>query len=340
MGKFTIILITILLSFALASEDKDWSKKCHALVLEGGGDMGSYQVGVLKAFVDNLPASEVKWDVVTGVSVGSINAAAIGLHAIGQEKEAIDWMVNLWGQFGASDIYKNWRFGILEGLLFEEGLWDNTPEAEYLQKQFETFKDKSLKRRININTVDFDTGEIYKYNEDTTFDVLPQAIRASTSMPFAFPHTYLDGHVFVDGGSVWNVDISGAIDRCREVVSDDKNIIVDIVLCNGVQNLTEADHKEYNTIHNFGRYQQIRSYYSIISDYCEIKRGYPDINFRYVLAPEQELPSGFLPLGFDHEAMLEMIQIGITEGEKAIHGNRNLFDEFISKNQEFCPDHF
>lgn len=57
------------------------------LSLEGGGDKGSYEAGVLKAFVESLPPNEVIYDVVTGVSVGAINAMAIALHPKGEEKK-------------------------------------------------------------------------------------------------------------------------------------------------------------------------------------------------------------------------------------------------------------
>jgi predicted patatin/cPLA2 family phospholipase len=338
MGKLVLLLLVLLVVLSYGQVNS--GKKCRALVLQGGGDMGAYQVGVLKAFVDNLPVEETMWDVVTGVSVGSINAAALSLHDIGQEHDAIDWMVNLWESFGASDIYKNWRFGMLEGLFFEEGLWDNSPEYAYLKGQFDQFDNKTLKRRVNINTVDFDTGEVYRYNETMDWEKVPEAVTASSSMPFAFPHTYMDGHVFVDGGSVWNFDLAGAIERCKEITTNEKDIIVDIVMCNSVHNITEKDNKNYNTIHNYARYQEIRSWYGQLSDYCEIKRGFPDVQFRYVVAPQQDLPSGFLPLGFKHDSMVEMLNIGIEEGTQAVKDKTNVYDKILknSSDQFLCPD--
>ena len=254
--------------------------------------MGSYEVGVLKSFVDYLPPDEVKYDVITGVSVGSINAMAISLHQIGEEKKAIDWMLSLWGNLTAKDIYVDWLAGIAQGIFFEEGLWNNVGEKDFLNKTIANFTDRKLYRRVNMNTVDFDTGEIYRYNETTPFDKLPRAVVASTSMPFAFPHSHLDGHTFVDGGSVWNVDIVGAIDRCREIVDSDSDIIVDTILCNGAQNITRDEHKKYNTIQNYMRFLEIRHYYGFLSDYFEVKREYANVNFRYLLVPEEDLPTG------------------------------------------------
>lgn len=114
--------------------------------------MGSFQVGVLKAFVDNLPARDIKWDVITGVSVGSINAAAIAFHEIGKEKDAIKWMLGLWERLSKPGVYKNWPVGVSQGLFMKEGLWDNTPLHDFLQKEFDIFTAKKLKRRVNFNT--------------------------------------------------------------------------------------------------------------------------------------------------------------------------------------------
>lgn len=213
--KRGLLLVTLftMFSYILSMSIEHNRKKCRALVLEGGGDKGSYQVGVLKSFVENLPKVDVMYDVVTGVSVGSINAAGLALHKIGDEKEAINWMYGLWHTLGVTDIYINWPLGIFQGLFFEEGLWNNQPEREFLKDVYDNFKEKTVYRKININTVDYNTGEIYRYNETTEFEKLPLAVVASTSMPLAFPHVHMDNHTFIDGGSVWNLDLSGAIER-------------------------------------------------------------------------------------------------------------------------------
>ena len=60
---------------------------CRALALSGGGAKGSYEAGVIHGLVHLLDPEDVKYDVVTGVSAGAINAAAISLWDIGNEKE-------------------------------------------------------------------------------------------------------------------------------------------------------------------------------------------------------------------------------------------------------------
>jgi len=317
MGRL-IAIIALLILVTISGSHAKTTKKCRALALEGGGDQGSYQVGVLKSFVEYLPAEEVQYDVITGVSVGSINAMALAMHKIGDEKSAVDWMIDMWTKLKPTDIYGSWNFGILEGLFFEEGIWTNQNEVDFLTETFNNFEEKKVHRKININTVDFDTGKIYKFTEAEDFSRLPSIVVASTSMPFAFPHMRLDGHAFVDGGSVWNVDISGAIQRCMEVVDDEKDIIVDVILCNTAQKVRREDTKNWSTMNNYFRYQQISKYYSFLSDYEEIERGYPDVNFRYILVPKDDLPSSLLTLDFEHEAMMQMIKIGEDQARELI----------------------
>ncbi|MFD1837135.1 patatin-like phospholipase family protein, partial [Paracidovorax cattleyae] len=55
----------------------DMQSADHALVLQGGGALGSYQAGVYEALFDAHPALD--W--VAGVSIGAINAALIAGNA-------------------------------------------------------------------------------------------------------------------------------------------------------------------------------------------------------------------------------------------------------------------
>ena len=51
-------------------------------------------------------------------------------------------------------------------------------------------------------------------------------------MPFAFPHIYYKEKVLIDGGSIWNLDIATAINRCKEIVGDKlEQITMDVVFC-------------------------------------------------------------------------------------------------------------
>ena len=64
------------------SEGKE--KRCRLLSLSGGGAKGAYAVGVLKGVLENLEGDEGEYDVLSGVSVGSINALGMSMFDYGE----------------------------------------------------------------------------------------------------------------------------------------------------------------------------------------------------------------------------------------------------------------
>ena len=54
---------------------------------------------------------------------------------------------------------------------------------------------------------------------------------SSGSIPVAFQPQHLNGHIFMDGGTVWNVNIDSAVKRCHENGFENEDIIVDIAVC-------------------------------------------------------------------------------------------------------------
>ncbi len=74
-----------------------------ALVLSGGGARASYQVGVMRAVAERMP--EVQFPVVTGVSAGAINAAAIAAHP-GSFNASADALYNEWKQLTTEQVYQ------------------------------------------------------------------------------------------------------------------------------------------------------------------------------------------------------------------------------------------
>ena len=78
---------------------------CHALVMSGGGSNGAWEMGVLYGLVHYGDPSKYKWDVVTGVSIGSINSAMLALWKPGEEVKATEYISNLWASLNTDDIY-------------------------------------------------------------------------------------------------------------------------------------------------------------------------------------------------------------------------------------------
>lgn len=62
----------------------------------GGGTRGSFEAGVLKAMSEKLDPRDITYDVVQGVSIGSVNAAMLAITEKGDERRTIKWLENLW----------------------------------------------------------------------------------------------------------------------------------------------------------------------------------------------------------------------------------------------------
>jgi NTE family protein len=121
------------------------------LVLPGGGARAAYQVGVLRALADLLPARATNpFPVVTGTSAGAVNATAIAVHA-DRFRVAVGNLERVWRNFQVGQVYRadtasmlrsslHWLFAMLSGgwlLPPPRSLFDNSPLRELLTNQFD-----------------------------------------------------------------------------------------------------------------------------------------------------------------------------------------------------------
>ena len=92
--KNLISVVTALLGNAVFVKA---GKTCHALVMSGGGSNGAWEAGVIWGLVHYGNPDDFKWDVVSGVSAGSINSIGIGVWAPGEEVQGSEELVKIWG---------------------------------------------------------------------------------------------------------------------------------------------------------------------------------------------------------------------------------------------------
>jgi len=83
-------------------------QQCRLLAVSGGGDYGAWQAGVVKGLVAAQSAEQVKWDVVTGISSGSMVAASVAKFRVGQELKAANWTVQQVTTITAGQMIKPW----------------------------------------------------------------------------------------------------------------------------------------------------------------------------------------------------------------------------------------
>src|SRR5690349_13803632 len=87
-----------------------------ALYLAGGGARGAYQAGVLKAIGHILHEKTLPFDMISGVSVGSINAAILAENA-DDFPTALEKLESIWSEIHCQQIYKASNYELSKSVL-------------------------------------------------------------------------------------------------------------------------------------------------------------------------------------------------------------------------------
>lgn len=133
MAKLSKLLFPLAFTTALLTNQILADDKCYVLALSSGQENAAYQVGVLKGFLGKLPADQLKYQVVTGISGGAVNAAILGQHIPGNETGATDVMSKFWMDAASTKLYQNWWGGVVAGLFTAGGVYDNAPLVDFLK---------------------------------------------------------------------------------------------------------------------------------------------------------------------------------------------------------------
>ena len=62
---------------------------CSPLALEGGESLGACQVGVMIGLTEALPGGDIEWNIVTGISTGTLNSAVPHFNAPRRRDNAV-----------------------------------------------------------------------------------------------------------------------------------------------------------------------------------------------------------------------------------------------------------
>ena len=219
------------LSFNDSFVPKEGEKYCYALALSGGGAHGTYETGVVWGLLHYGDPDLYRWDVFTGVSAGSINAGMFAVWPKGKEVEMSENVSYMCTVTTPADTLAQWPGhlpGPVEGLLYHKGLFDESPMTDYMNDYFGNFTD--IAKKVVISAVDIESGEYTPFSNEVGIENLGTIIRASASIPFAFEPTEYQGHWYMDGGTVWNVNIKDAVDKCLEIVDDEEHVVVDVAI--------------------------------------------------------------------------------------------------------------
>lgn len=114
-----------------------------------------------------LNGTDAYYDVVSGVSAGALNSAAVAMFAPEQAKAMSEWLFNYWKTVTADMIYQQWPGGLSSGLFNETGVLDSSPLLNTLITTMAQLGG-IIQKRIVVSAVDVNTGAYRTYTELNT----------------------------------------------------------------------------------------------------------------------------------------------------------------------------
>jgi len=192
----------------------------RALVLSGGGGLGAYQVGALQHLLGNLGR---RHQIITGVSVGCINGAAVAMAPLGQEADAVAMLTELWSDLRTEQVMDA-RFLQPASLLWQPSTHGFEPLERLLNELLDVDRMRASGRVYRAVAVDICSGEFRCYGEDMPKPQLVRGMLGSSATPILHPNIRTPtGQVLYDGGIR---DVSPIRQAIRLGATE-----VDLVLC-------------------------------------------------------------------------------------------------------------
>lgn len=223
-----------------------------AIVLQGGGALGAYELGVLEALYETRPG--FKPAVVTGVSIGAITAAVLA----GAKGDPIQTLDRLWREkltvlppvspfvppFFQSAYQRSVPQAFQKSLavMGNPGMYQLRPESLFAPMLSTSIYDTAPLRRTLAELVDLErlnndgicvavgatnvgTSDVKYFDNDKkrlSFD----DVVASGSLPPNFPMTEIDGNYYWDGGLFSNTPLSPALNRLEDIDKEKRELVV------------------------------------------------------------------------------------------------------------------
>lgn len=197
-------------------------QEMRAVVLSGGGAKGSYQIGVWKA----LRRLHIKYDIVTGTSVGALNGALMVQK--NYYKALLLWRkINMKMLFGSNfpldsnrEILKMFRHQFVQN-----GGVDVKKIESLINQYVDTNKFFRSKIQYGLVTVSLSKRKaLYLTKDKIKKEKLTDYLMASASCYPAFQMKQIDEAKYIDGGFVDNMPINMAINLgADEVIAVDLN---------------------------------------------------------------------------------------------------------------------
>lgn len=217
-----------------------------AVMLTGGGARAAYQVGLLRGLARHFP--ETRFQIITGVSAGAINAAFLAAND-GALPEKVEELSELWCALECDHVFRtNYNAllpfrGSLQWLLPRRlaryrphGIFNAAPLAALMRRilncpirhaPIEGIR-RNLRRgvlkAVSLLALDYSTGQSVRWVQGRYVDhfdgpnrrsaqteMTVEHILASAALPFIFPAVHIDHGWYGDGGIRLSAPLSPAV---------------------------------------------------------------------------------------------------------------------------------
>jgi len=214
------------------------------LIMTGGGARAAYQVGVLRAVAELLPAEvHTPFPIICGTSAGAINAAVLAMNA-GDFRRGVRRLMAVWKNFRVHHVYRadpwgaisnsaRWIYTVLTGGAFDNrpvSLLDNAPLAVLLGRQLEF---PAIQRAIDaghlaafsVTCSGYTSGQSVTFFQGVSglqpwqrarrigvpMPITLDHLLASSALPFIFPPVHINREYFGDGSMRQIAPVSPAL---------------------------------------------------------------------------------------------------------------------------------
>lgn len=207
-----------------------------AIVLTGGGARAAYQVGVLRGIASRLP--ETRFDIITGVSAGAINAVFLASRP-GPLRATVDELTDLWKNVHVEDVFRvdlpslakhflQWGLRLVSGGSRVgppvKGLVDTAPLGRLLRRALPVNEGREIAgiaqnvdrcdpKAIAVMSLNYGTGQTVTWVQGCDIQPWERPLRrsmktrltiahvmASAALPLFFPAVALGDGWYGDGG--------------------------------------------------------------------------------------------------------------------------------------------
>ncbi|MDE6800657.1 MAG: patatin family protein [Phocaeicola sp.] len=178
------------------------------LVLEGGGMRGVFTCGVLDYMMDHA----IWFPYGIGVSAGACNGLSYMSRQRGRAKFS---NIDLLDKYHYISIRHLWR---KRCILDQNLLYDQFPK-QILPYDYKAYAENPA--RFEMVTTSCVTGRACYLEEKQDADRIIAIVKASSSLPYVCPITYVDGEPMLDGGIVDSIPVVRAMQQ-----GYDRNVVV------------------------------------------------------------------------------------------------------------------